>query len=111
MWPFISKVTFSEDCRSAEVLSWKEKYKPARDNAAAQSIYIPALLYISFAGEDAEHFTVHFTVKDETTGDVLGEFDYPETESASSSDDESSTDDINDTSDTSGTQSTEQTNE
>ena len=43
-------------------------------------MYIPALLYAAFTGEDAESFTVHFTVKDETTGDVLGAFDYPAAE-------------------------------
>ena len=76
-WPFIKSVTLSEDGRSAEILSTKDLYKPERDNAAAQAVYIPALLYAAFTGEDAESFTVHFTVKDETTGDVLGEFDYP----------------------------------
>ena len=71
-WPFIKSVTLSEDGRSAEILSTKDLYKPERDNAAAQAVYIPALLYAAFTGEDAESFTVHFTVKDETTGDVLG---------------------------------------
>lgn len=47
-------------------------------------MYIPALLYAAFTGEDAERFTVHFTVKDETTGDVLGEFDYPAAEPTAS---------------------------
>ena len=70
-WPFIKSVTLSEDGRSAEILSTKDLYKPERDNAAAQAVYIPALLYAAFTGEDAERFTVHFTVKDETTGDVL----------------------------------------
>ena len=67
-WPFIKSVTLSEDGRSAEILSTKDLYKPERDNAAAQAVYIPALLYAAFTGEDAESFTVHFTVKDETTG-------------------------------------------
>lgn len=75
--PFIKAVTLSEVGRSAEILSTKDLYKPERDSAAAQAVYIPALLYAAFTGEDAESFTVHFTVKDETTGDVLGAFDYP----------------------------------
>ena len=49
--------------RSAEILSTKDRYKPERDNAAAQAVYIPALLYAAFTGEDTENFTVHFTVK------------------------------------------------
>ena len=44
-WPFIKSVTLSEDGRSAEILSTKDLYKPERDNAAAQAVYIPALLY------------------------------------------------------------------
>lgn len=79
-WPFIKSVTLSEDGRSAEILSTKGLYKPERDNAAAQAVYIPALLYAAFTGEDTESFTVLFTVKDEITGDVLGEFDYPAAE-------------------------------
>ena len=90
-WPFIKSVTLSEDGRSAEILSTKDLYKPERDNAAAQAVYIPALLYAAFTGEDAESFTVHFTVKDETTGDVLGEFDYPVAEPTASESDASST--------------------
>mgnify|MGYP004468435645 CR=1 FL=1 len=90
-WPFIKSVTLSEDGRSAEILSTKDLYKPERDNAAAQAVYIPALLYAAFTGEDAENFTVHFTVKDETTGDVLGEFDYPAAEPTASESDASGT--------------------
>ena len=90
-WPFIKSVTLSEDGRSAEILSTKDLYKPERDNAAAQAVYIPALLYAAFTGEDAESFTVHFTVKDETTGDVLGEFDYPVAEPTASESDASGT--------------------
>lgn len=90
-WPFIKSVTLSEDGRSAEILSTKDLYKPERDNAAAQAVYIPALLYAAFTGEDAESFTVHFTVKDETTGDVLGEFDYPAAEPTASESDASGT--------------------
>ena len=52
-WPFIKSVTLSEDGRSAEILSTKDLYKPERDNAAAQAVYIPALLYAAFTGEDA----------------------------------------------------------
>ena len=37
----------------------------------------------------AESFTVHFTVKDETTGDVLGAFDYPVAEPTASESDAS----------------------
>ena len=88
-WPFIKSVTLSEDGRSAEILSTKDLYKPERDNAAAQAVYIPALLYAAFTGEDAERFTVHFTVKDETTGDVLGAFDYPAAEPTASESDAS----------------------
>ena len=84
-------VTLSEDGRSAEILSTKDLYKPERDNAAAQAVYIPALLYAAFTGEDAESFTVHFTVKDETTGDVLGAFDYPVAELTASESDASGT--------------------
>ena len=69
----------------------QDLYKPERDNAAAQAVYIPALLYAAFTGEDAESFTVHFTVKDETTGDVLGEFDYPAAEPTASESDASGT--------------------
>ena len=90
-WPFIKSVTLSEDGRSAEILSTKDLYKPERDNAAAQAVYIPALLYAAFTGEDAESFTVHFTVKDETTGDVLGAFDYPAAEPTASESDASGT--------------------
>lgn len=54
-------------------------------------MYIPALLYAAFTGEDAESFTVHFTVKDETTGDVLGAFDYPAAEPTASESDASGT--------------------
>ena len=54
-------------------------------------MYIPALLYAAFTGEDAESFTVHFTVKDEITGDVLGEFDYPVAEPTASESDVSGT--------------------
>lgn len=90
-WPFIKSVTLSEDGRSAEILSTKDLYKSERDNAAAQAVYIPALLYAAFTGEDAESFTVHFTVKDETTGDVLGEFDYPAAEPTASESDASGT--------------------
>ena len=75
-WPFIKSVTLSEDGRSAEILSTKD---------------IPALLYAAFTGEDAESFTVHFTVKDETTGDVLGAFDYPAAEPTASESDASGT--------------------
>ena len=90
-WPFIKSVTLSEDGRNAEILSTKDLYKPERDNAAAQAVYIPALLYAAFTGEDAENFTVHFTVKDETTGDVLGDFDYPAAEPTASESDASGT--------------------
>ena len=90
-WPFIKSVTLSEDGRSAEILSTKDLYKPERDNAAAQAVYIPALLYAAFTGEDAESFTVHFTVKDETTDDVLGAFDYPAVEPTASESDASGT--------------------
>ena len=90
-WPFIKSVTLSEDGRSAEILSTKDLYKPERDNAAAQAVYIPALLYAAFTGEDAESFTVHFTVKDETTGDVLGAFDYPVAEPTASESEASGT--------------------
>ena len=90
-WPFIKSVTLSEDGRSAEILSTKDLYKPERDNAAAQAVYIPALLYAAFTGEDAEGFAVHFTVKDETTGDVLGEFDSPAAEPTASESDASGT--------------------
>lgn len=90
-WPFIKSVTLSEDGRSAEILSTKDLYKPERDNAAAQAVYIPALLYAAFTGENAESFTVHFTVKDETTGDVLGAFDYPVAEPTASESDASGT--------------------
>lgn len=69
----------------------QDLYKPERDNAAAQAVYIPALLYAAFTGEDAESFAVHFTVKDETTGDVLGAFDYPAAEPTASESDASGT--------------------
>ena len=84
-------IALPEDGRSAEILSTKDLYKPERDNAAAQAVYIPALLYAAFTGEDAESFTVHFTVKDETTGDVLGAFDYPAAEPTASESDASGT--------------------
>lgn len=99
-WPFIKSVTLSEDGRSAVIISSAESYKPERDNAAAQAVYIPALLYAAFTGEDTESFAVHFTVKDETTGDVLGEFDYPAAEPTASESDASgaeSTDTVTDT--------------
>ena len=89
--PFIISLRLSPDGRSAEILSTKGLYKPERDNAAAQAVYIPALLYAAFTGEDAESFTVHFTVKDETTGDVLGEFDYPTAEPTASESDANGT--------------------
>ena len=63
-------------------------------------MYIPALLYAAFTGEDAESFTVHFTVKDETTGDVLGEFDYPIAEPTASESDASGTDNTDTSTDT-----------
>lgn len=99
-WPFIKSVTLSEDGRSAEILSVKDQYKPERDNAAAQTVYIPALLYAAFTGEDAESFTVHFTVKDESTGDVLGEFDYPAAEPTASESDTGETESTDTSTDT-----------
>lgn len=91
-WPFIKSVTLSEDGRQRRNSEYQRAcINRSADNAAAQAVYIPALLYAAFTGEDAESFTVHFTVKDETTGDVLGAFDYPAAEPTASESDASGT--------------------
>ncbi|MGN0478915.1 MAG: hypothetical protein ACI4GO_05745 [Hominenteromicrobium sp.] len=79
-WPFLDSVTLDAACRTAALQSERSRYNPIRDNAAAQAIYIPALLYTTFAGGDPETYTLHFIVLDRDGKTVLDEFDYPRAE-------------------------------
>ena len=79
-WPFLDSVTLDSKCQNATLMSEKTRYNPVRDNAVAQAVYIPALLYTVFSGGDPEAYTLHFTVLDRDGKTVLGEFDYPKPE-------------------------------
>lgn len=79
-WPFLDSVTLDAKCQNATLMSEKARYSPVRDNAVAQAVYIPALLYTVFSGGDPEAYTLHFTVLDRDGKTVLGEFDYPKPE-------------------------------
>ena len=68
------------DCKNATLQSEQARYNPVRDNAVAQAIYLPALLYTAFTGVDPETYSLHFTVLDSDGKTVLGEFDYPKPE-------------------------------
>lgn len=76
-WPFLDGVTVSDDCRQVTLETEAGRYNAVRDNAAAQSVYLPSLLYAAFSGADTESFVQHFTVIDAGDGTVLCEFDYP----------------------------------
>lgn len=79
-WPFLDGVSLDKSCKTVTLQSEAARYSPIRDNAVAQSVYIPALLYTAFSGGDTESFSLHFTVLDSDGKTTLGEFDYPEPE-------------------------------
>ena len=75
-WPFLAKVEISEDADKATLHTTAEQYDPVRDRTCAESVYLPALLYAAFTTENAEAFTMKFTVLDEK-GKKLDTFTYP----------------------------------
>lgn len=85
-WPFLDGAALSADGTAVTLHSDAARYSPARDNAVAQAVYIPALLCAVFAGDDADTFALHFTVLDSDGRTVLGEFDYPEQQASPSPD-------------------------
>lgn len=83
-WPFLDGVALDADCKNATLQSEQARYSPVRDNAVAQAVYLPALLYTAFTGVDPETYSLHFTVLDSDGKTVLGEFDYPKPEPSAS---------------------------
>ena len=75
-WPFLTKVEISADAKKATLYTTAEQYDPVRDRTCAESVYLPALLYAAFTTENAEAFTMKFTVLDEK-GKKLDTFTYP----------------------------------
>ena len=75
-WPFLTKAEISADAAHATLHTAAKQYDPVRDRTCAASVYLPALLYAAFTTDDAESFTLQFTVLDEKL-QTIDEYVYP----------------------------------
>lgn len=74
----IQDITYNKDFSEFTLVVDKNKYENSFDGLAALGLGMSGAMYQIFNGADPDDYHVKITIKDASTQEIIGEFNYPE---------------------------------